>query len=803
MYKKLLQLKTLLIALLVMTGAGNVWAETVTFDPSVFSGQGTSGTGSAISATKDGVTFACDKGYGTTQIRCYSGAKIKISSSNSKTITAISFTFSGSYNGGLKTSYAGLSATTWVKNLSSQARITGVTVTYITSGSVAPSIIAEDLSIAYDAKSGKIDYTISNDVQDGGLTADITDGDWLTLGVVTPETVPFTCSANDGDADRTAKVTLTYTYNTNQTVTKVVTITQAQPVVDYATLPFEWEGGASSALTLLIGVTASGLGSDYAEGNAPYRVKLDTDRDYIQVKTDSQPGTVTIGVKMIGGASTSTITVQGSADGETFTDVEELSISGSQNAVLSLKTSKPFATDSRYVRLLFTKGSNVGVGPITIEKPSTDPAINAVSRVELAAEATSGEIDYTIANPVDGTSLTASEEADWISDVTVQSDKVTFATTANSGESRSAIITLTYGSKIKEVTVSQAEYVAPFEPTTWTLANTITSGKHYIITNGSAKAMGTQANNNRNAVGVTINNNVVSVANSDVTEFVIYGPDANGYYTIFDGNGYLYAASSRNNYLKTETTLDSDNHGLWKITFSEAGVSIVADKSTNRNVMQFNSGSDLFSCYEGAKQSAVSLYEKDGEDIPTENKTLNAYGYATYCSQNALDFSDDSEVTAWAISEANSTTGVITFTQITGKAAAGTGMLLKGEANASVTLTSASGKDDLTNLLIGTTKAHTVLNKGDYYGLSGNTFVPVNAGTVPAGKALLPSNKLTSGSGEVRAYTFVFVDPTTGITETQTVSAEQFGEVFNLAGQRIGQPQKGVNIINGKKVLVK
>ena len=110
MFKKLLQLKTLLIALLVMTGAGNVWAEDVTFEPSDFSGQGTSGTGSAISATKDGVTFACDKGYGTTQFRCYKGAKITISSSN--IITAISFTFSGSYNGGLETSYAGLSATT-------------------------------------------------------------------------------------------------------------------------------------------------------------------------------------------------------------------------------------------------------------------------------------------------------------------------------------------------------------------------------------------------------------------------------------------------------------------------------------------------------------------------------------------------------------------------------------------------------------------------------------------------------------------------------------------------------------------
>ena len=220
--------------------------------------------------------------------------------------------------------------------------------------------------------------------------------------------------------------------------------------------------------------------------------------------------------------------------------------------------------------------------------------------------------------------------------------------------------------------------------------------------------------------------------------------------------------------------------------------------------MRFNSSDGLFSCYESATQNPVCLYEKDGENAPTESKTLNGYGYATYCSKNALDFSDDSEVTAWIISAANSSTGVITFTQITGKAAAGTGMFLKGEESASVTLTSASGKDDLTdNLLIGTTKDFTVLGNDDYYGLSGNAFVKVNAGTVPAGKALLPVNRLTTSGNEVRAFTFVFVNPTTGISETQTVSAEQFGEIFNLAGHRIGQPQKGVNIINGKKVLVK
>ena len=118
-----------MLVALVLCGLGTTWGAEVTFGPSAFSGQGTSGTGSEISATIDGVTFACDKGYGTTQIRCYASSTITISSSN--TITSISFTFDGSYTGGLnKTGYTGLSTTSWVQKLGSQARITEVKVTY-------------------------------------------------------------------------------------------------------------------------------------------------------------------------------------------------------------------------------------------------------------------------------------------------------------------------------------------------------------------------------------------------------------------------------------------------------------------------------------------------------------------------------------------------------------------------------------------------------------------------------------------------------------------------------------------------
>ena len=203
---------------------------------------------------------------------------------------------------------------------------------------------------------------------------------WCVIGPVAVSDsvfdVSFLSVSNDGNEARTAYFKVVgHDAEDNLVYSNLVTVTQAAPVIDYAVLPFEWEGGSSAGFAALNGTTLSGNGSDYASSNAPYLIKLDSDGDYIMVKTNSQPGTVTIGVKMLGGSSTSTITVQGSSDGETFTDIEELTISGNQNDVLTLETTNAFGGNDRYVKLLFTKGSNIGVGPITITK-GTSPSIN-------------------------------------------------------------------------------------------------------------------------------------------------------------------------------------------------------------------------------------------------------------------------------------------------------------------------------------------------------------------------------------------------------------------------------------------
>lgn len=87
-----------------------------------------------------------------------------------------------------------------------------------------------------------------------------------------------------------------------------------------------------------------------------------------------------------------------------------------------------------------------------------------------------------------------------------------------------------------------------------------------------------------------------------------------GMYTIEDASSaeatksYLYAASKSSNYLKTQSTL-SDN-SYWTIYKNNDGTfKIIAEKSSNRNVMRFNynSGSPLITCYSSTSTTGTDV----------------------------------------------------------------------------------------------------------------------------------------------------------------------------------------------------
>ena len=94
------------------------------------------------------------------------------------------------------------------------------------------------------------------------------------------------------------------------------------------------------------------------------------------------------------------------------------------------------------------------------ELPST---LTVTAPEQMSAEGGKGSFSYTLTNPKDGKALTATTEAEWITDIEVNEGNVSYTVLANSSEEpREATITLKYeGVDDVPVTVAQAGYVDP------------------------------------------------------------------------------------------------------------------------------------------------------------------------------------------------------------------------------------------------------------------------------------------------------------------------------------------------------
>jgi len=157
-------------------------------------------------------------------------------------------------------------------------------------------------------------------------------------------------------------------YDTYGNASSVITRTYTGMAL--ASLPFSWTGTSSAGkdeLNAETGVALS-LGSNYAESNAPYRLKFDGVGKNVTIYTDAKPENVYFTAKLFNAASTgSKMKVQGSDDGITFTDIEEFTIKGAASATFEFTTSNAFAATHRAVKLVMSsKDQNVAVGSIII-----------------------------------------------------------------------------------------------------------------------------------------------------------------------------------------------------------------------------------------------------------------------------------------------------------------------------------------------------------------------------------------------------------------------------------------------------
>ena len=166
-----------------------------------------------------------------------------------------------------------------------------------------------------------------------------------------------------------------------------------------------------------------------------------------------------------------------------------------------------------------------------------------------------------------------------------------------------------------------------------TSVDQLVAGRTYLIVNvANGKALGTtQNNNNRSASAVTIDDGVISIIDNTVCELTLGATGS--HWTFFDAGwgsngGYLCAASSSNNYLRTQASNNANSQ--WNITIGTNGVATIkAQGSCSHNLLKYNNSSDIFSCYaSGSPQLDVCLFRRtEIEDYPAEQMVSLEQGW--------------------------------------------------------------------------------------------------------------------------------------------------------------------------------
>jgi hypothetical protein len=209
----------------------------------------------------------------------------------------------------------------------------------------------------------------------------------------------------------------------------------------------------------------------------------------------------------------------------------------------------------------------------------------------------------------------------------------------------------------------------------------------------------------------------------------------------------------------------------------------------------------LASGYVTAKLGYAFHQNLGSDATPTLDKTkgyvtqIGAAGYSTqYITDSDVTIPSDMEVFAGVVNESS-----ITLNPISGAIAAGEPVVLRGAAGFYNFMPTTGATPAASNDLQGSdgTKKggdgiYALAKKDDVVG-----FYPVaNNVTIPAGRAYLDT-----AAGGVKAF-YGFEDNATGI-EDLNLDVNLNGAIYNIAGQRLIKMQKGINIVNGKKVAIK
>lgn len=329
-------------------------------------------------------------------------------------------------------------------------------------------------------------------------------------------------------------------------------------------------------------------------------------------------------------------------------------------------------------------------------------------------------------------------------------------------------------------------------------ASTLKAGDKLILvsrTSGDGKAMSTTQNeNNRGIESVTFSNRAIVSITDNVQVITLEGFAGAWYFNV--GNGYLYAASSSKNYLRTKPDKDDNAKATISITANENATIVFQGNNTNNN-LRFNSSLSSYSCYSSGFAPPF-IYRLT--TAATIDVAFGATGWKTAVFAQNVALREGTK--AYIVTSAGENAVLESVSQIK----AHTPVLLKATANSTSTFDVIDTEVNYanTNLLEisdNTTGdgVYVLANKSNGVG-----FYQWNGGLLGAGRVYLPVS--IAGAREFLGFA---VDETSGITNARCETTAN-DRVYDLQGRwvkesgtRHSEWKNGLYIVNGKKVVIK
>lgn len=457
-----------------------------------------------------------------------------------------------------------------------------------------------------------------------------------------------------------------------------------------------------------------------------------------------------------------------------FTAVDEIAVGDAVVVVgplLLYKNTNPEINDGNYIYSHFTKtvptivvedtemyvGSEKAVGELFLIDDGYDGDVTLTSDNEGVAKIESGKLIAVAA----GTAT-----------ITVN------ATASDLYKAASETFTVTV--KTKDV-APEGSVTSYYSLVTESDASTLKAGdKLIVVCESKDRAMAAQSGTKCDYVDVVISDHTIATSSFDVNVVTLEAAEG-GWYLKTD-QGYLTSTAAKS--IKAEgttatasvVTIDIDNDNNAAIDFGEAGK------------LQYNASSPRFCTYTST-QTAVQIYrlvESNSFDI-----TMTGAEWRTLVS--AADATLPEGLKAYVVTATSSESATLTEVAAI---KANTPYILQG-AEGDYTLTIAEKVDAPAGNLLQISTESTA--NGVYVLANSNNvvgFYTWAGGQLGAGRVYLPK---TEGARDFLAFSF---GEATAIKAVENAK-QQGNVVYNLAGQRVAQPTRGLYIVNGKKVVLK